>query len=164
MFGLQQEVDYFALSFVGNKEDVLAVRYLLHELRVPQKIISKIERPHAIDDIDEIIKVSDAIMVARGDMGVELGNHLVPAVQKEIIRKCNAVGVPVITATQMLESMVDNPTPTRAEASDVANAIWDGTDAVMLSGETAAGKFPVYAVKMMHQIVLEAKKDQENAH
>ena len=93
MFGLQQEVDYFALSFVG-KEDVLAVRYLLHELRVPQKIISKIERPHAIDDIDEIIKVSDAIMVARGDMGVELGNHLVPAVQKEIIKKCNAVGVP----------------------------------------------------------------------
>tara|TARA_B100000925_G_scaffold270758_1_gene233491 strand:- start:54 stop:1721 length:1668 start_codon:yes stop_codon:yes gene_type:complete len=158
MFGIKNEVDYFALSFVGNAEDIKKVKFLLHKLKCSQKVVAKIERPEAIKNIDEIIKVSDAIMVARGDMGVELGNHLVPAVQKEIINKCNKVGCPVITATQMLESMMDNPSPTRAEASDVANAIWDGTDAVMLSGESAAGKYPIESIQMMSDIVLEAEK------
>lgn len=158
MFGVKNEVDYFALSFVGKSSDVTEVRNLLHKLRCPQKIVSKIERPEAVKNIDSIINVSDVIMVARGDMGVELGNHLVPAVQKKIISKCNAVGTPVITATQMLESMMDNPTPTRAEASDVANAIWDGTDAVMLSGESAAGKYPIESIVTMSEIVKEAEK------
>ncbi len=158
MFGIKQEVDYFALSFIGSAKDVETVKHLLHKYKCAQKIVAKIERPLAIKNIDQIIEVSDVIMVARGDMGVELGNHLVPAVQKEIINKCNKVGVPVITATQMLESMMDNPTPTRAEASDVANAIWDGTDAVMLSGESAAGRFPIKSIQMMNDIVLEAEK------
>jgi pyruvate kinase len=158
MFGIKNEVDFFALSFVGNAQDIKNVKNLLHKLKCSQKIVAKIERPAAIKNIDEIIAVSDAIMVARGDMGVELGNHLVPAVQKEIISKCNKVGVPVITATQMLESMMDNPSPTRAEASDVANAIWDGTDAVMLSGESAAGKYPIESIQMMNDIVFEAEK------
>ena len=157
-FGIKQEVDYFALSFVGDSSDVEKVKFLLHQLKVGQKIVAKIERPSAIKNIDSIIDVSDVIMVARGDMGVELGNHLVPSVQKEIISKCNAKGVPVITATQMLESMMESPSPTRAEASDVANAIWDGTDAVMLSGESAAGKYPILAIETMHQIVYEAEK------
>lgn len=158
MFGLKQQIDYIALSFVRKREDVMLVKSLLHKLRMNIPIISKIEKPQAIDAIDEIIKVSDAIMVARGDMGVEVGNHLVPSIQKLIINKCNAAMIPVITATQMLESMTENPTPTRAEASDVANAIWDGTDAVMLSGETAAGKWPVQTIKMMEEIVIEAER------
>ena len=158
MFGIKNEVDYFALSFVGKASDVLEVKHLLHELRCPQQIVSKIERPEAVKNIDSIISASDVVMVARGDMGVELGNHLVPAIQKKIITKCNAVGTPVITATQMLESMMENPTPTRAEASDVANAIWDGTDAVMLSGESAAGKYPIESIVTMSEIVKEAEK------
>lgn len=158
MFGLKHQIDYIALSFVRKREDVMQVKALLHKLKMNIPIISKIEKPQAIDAIDEIIHVSDAIMVARGDMGVEVGNHLVPSIQKLIITKCNNAMIPVITATQMLESMTENPTPTRAEASDVANAIWDGTDAVMLSGETAAGKWPVQTIKMMEQIVIEAEK------
>lgn len=158
MFGLKQHIDYVALSFVRTKEDILEVKHLLHELKIYIPIVSKIEKPQAVDNLDEILEVTDVIMVARGDMGVEVGNHLVPAIQKEIINKCNKAAVPVITATQMLESMTENPTPTRAEASDVANAIWDGTDAVMLSGETAAGKYPVETVTMMDQIVREAEK------
>lgn len=158
IFGLQQNCDFLALSFVRKKEDVLEVKYLLHSLKKNTPIIAKIEKPQAVDNLDEIMDVCDVIMVARGDMGVELGNHLVPSVQKDIIRRCNERQLPVITATQMLETMTDNPTPTRAEASDVANAIWDGTDAVMLSGETAAGKYPVRTVEMMNKIILEAEK------
>jgi pyruvate kinase len=158
MFALKEGADYVALSFVRKKDDILAVKHLLHSLKVNIPIISKIEKPQALDNIDEILSVTDMIMVARGDMGVEVGNHLVPSIQKKLINKCNALGIPVITATQMLESMTDNPTPTRAEASDVANAIWDGTDAVMLSGETASGKYPLETIRMMDNIVREAEK------
>lgn len=157
-FGLHQKVDYIALSFVRRGEDVLKVKYLLHKLKSQTPIIAKIEKPQAIDNLEGILKATDVIMVARGDMGVELGNHLVPAVQKKIITLCNKHHVPVITATQMLESMTENPSPTRAEASDVANAIWDGTDAVMLSGETASGKYPLEAVQTMHAIIVEAER------
>ena len=158
MFALKEGADYVALSFVRKKEDIVMVKTLLHKLKVNIPIISKIEKPQAIDNLDEILSVTDMIMVARGDMGVEVGNHLVPAIQKKIISACNNLGIPVITATQMLESMTENPTPTRAEASDVANAIWDGTDAVMLSGETASGKYPIETVKMMDNIVREAER------
>jgi len=158
LFGLKHGIDYVALSFVRRAEDIKEAKALLHRLKVQVPVIAKIERPDAINRISEIIDVTDMIMVARGDMGVELGNHLVPSVQKMIIEECNKKGVPVITATQMLESMIHNPSPTRAEASDVANAIWDGTDIVMLSGETASGSFPVKAVEMMDKIVREAEK------
>ena len=131
---------------------------ILHKLHLHIPIVAKIEKPQAVENLDEILEVADVIMVARGDMGVEVGNHLVPSIQKEIINKCNDRGVPVITATQMLESMISHVTPTRAESSDVANAIWDGADAFMLSGETASGKFPVEAVKMMSSIIKEAEK------
>ncbi|MDC1175601.1 pyruvate kinase [Bacteriovoracaceae bacterium] len=159
LFGLENGADYLALSFVRRKEDVEEVKFLLHKLKKNIPIISKIEKPQAIDHLDEIMEVTDVIMVARGDMGVEVGNHLVPSVQKKIIKKCNERGIPVITATQMLESMTENPTPTRAEASDVANAIWDGTDAVMLSGESASGKYPVETVSMMSKIIEVAELD-----
>lgn len=158
-FGLKQNVDYIALSFVRTAKDILDVKFLLHKMKVNTPIIAKIEKPEAIENIDEIIKVTDCIMIARGDMGVEVGNHLVPHIQKQIIKKCNEVGKPVITATQMLESMTTNARPTRAEANDVANAVWDGTDAVMLSGEMAAGDYPVEAVTMMGQIVEEAERN-----
>ena len=158
MFGLKQGIDYIALSFVRTKEDVLQVKYLLHKLKIDIPIISKIEKPDAVDNIEEILNVTDFIMIARGDMGVEVGNHLVPSIQKQLIKICNERGIPVITATQMLESMTNNSRPTRAEANDVANAIWDGTDCVMLSGETASGDYPIEAVQMMHQIVVEAEK------
>ncbi len=158
MFGLEQGIDYVALSFVRRAQDVQDVKEILHKLKMNLPIVSKIEKPQAIENLDEILKVTDVIMVARGDMGVEVGNHLVPSLQKLIITKCNEAMKPVITATQMLESMTETPTPTRAEASDVANAIWDGTDAVMLSGETASGKYPVLAVETMSAIVVEAEK------
>jgi pyruvate kinase len=158
LFGLEQDIDYIALSFVRKKEDVLRLREFVREQHKDVPIVSKIENPEAIDNIEEILDVTDIVMVARGDMGVEIGNHLVPAVQKRIISLCNLRGIPVITATQMLESMIENPTPTRAEASDVANAIWDGTDAVMLSAETALGKYPLEAVEMMGSIIREAEK------
>ena len=157
-FALKEEIDFVALSFVQRKDDILHVKYMLHKQRLSLPVVAKIENPEGLRNLDEIIQYADMIMVARGDMGVEVGNHLVPAIQKQIIRKCNHRGVPVITATQMLESMVFNSTPTRAEASDVANAIWDGSDAVMLSGETAAGKYPVETVQMMGQIIKEAEK------
>lgn len=158
MFALKQGIDLVALSFVRKKEDIMDVKGLLHRLKMNVPIISKIEKPQAIDNLEEILKVTDFVMVARGDMGVEVGNHLVPSIQKKIITLCNDRYVPVITATQMLETMTDYPTPTRAEASDVANAVWDGTDALMLSGETANGKYPVLAVKMMSDIIIEAEK------
>jgi pyruvate kinase len=157
-FGLTQNIDYIALSFVRKKEDILELKKMLHKMKVQIPIVAKIEKPQAIDNIEGILEATDVIMVARGDMGVELGNHLVPTVQKKLISLCNARGIPVITATQMLESMITNSSPTRAEASDVANAIWDGTDAVMLSGETASGKYPLEAIQMMHSIIIEAEK------
>jgi pyruvate kinase len=159
MFGLKQGVDYVALSFVRTAEDILEVKALLHQMKVNVPLVSKIEKPEALENIEEIIKVTDVIMIARGDMGVEVGNHLVPSIQKKIIQLCNAAGKPVITATQMLESMITNSRPTRAEASDVANAIWDGTDVVMLSAETASGKYPIEAVTIMGQIILESERN-----
>jgi pyruvate kinase len=158
LFGLKQGIDYIAMSFVRTAEDVLAVKSLLHTMKVQVPIVSKIEKPEALENMESIVHVSDAIMIARGDMGVEVGNHLVPAIQKKMIKLCNDLGRPIITATQMLESMITNSAPTRAEASDVANAIWDGTDVVMLSGETASGKYPVEAISIMGQIIEEAEK------
>lgn len=158
LFGLKQGIDYVALSFVRTAEDVLQVKALLHQMKIQVPIVSKIEKPEALDNMESIIKVSDMIMIARGDMGVEVGNHLVPSIQKQMIKKCNELGKPIITATQMLESMITNSRPTRAEASDVANAIWDGTDIVMLSGETASGKYPLDAIVIMSQIIEEAEK------
>jgi pyruvate kinase len=157
-FGIENGVDYVALSFVRKKEDIEGVRAFMKARGADLPIVAKIEKPEAVNQIDSILTVTDAIMVARGDMGVEIGNHLVPSIQKSIIRKCNTSGIPVITATQMLESMSSNPTPTRAEASDVANAIWDGTDAVMLSGETAVGAYPVETIVMMDKIIEAAEQ------
>ncbi len=151
-FGLTQDVDYIALSFVRSAKDV---RDLISRVRAAGSqaaIIAKIEKPEALEVIDEIIEESDGIMVARGDLGIEIPTEQVPIVQKMIIEKCRMAGKPVITATQMLDSMINNPRPTRAESSDVANAVLDGTDAVMLSGETAAGKYPCEAVNVMDRI------------
>ncbi|MGC8654262.1 MAG: pyruvate kinase [Candidatus Kryptoniota bacterium] len=156
-FGVSEGVDYIALSFVRKTADVLHLRELLRKFRGNQGIISKIEKPEALEEIDAIIKASDAVMVARGDLGVEVPIEDVPILQKMIIRKCNEYGRPVITATQMLDSMIREPRPTRAEATDVANAVFDGTDAVMLSGETSAGNFPVESVKIMDMIIRRAE-------
>ncbi len=151
-FALHNDIDYLGLSFVRNKEDLQLLRGILNEHNSRLRIISKIEKPQALDNIDDIIANSDGIMVARGDLGIETPIQQLPIVQKTIIKKVNAARKPVIVATQMLESMIENPMPTRAEASDVANAILDGADAVMLSGETAAGKYPVEAVTIMKKI------------
>jgi pyruvate kinase len=158
IFGIQQDVDFIAASFVRRATDVLEIRQLLEEHHAPHiQIIPKIENQEGVDNIDEILEVSDGLMVARGDLGVEIPAEEVPLVQKQLIKKCNSQGKPVITATQMLDSMQRNPRPTRAEASDVANAIFDGTDAIMLSGETAAGTYPVEAVQTMHNIAFKAE-------
>lgn len=152
-FAADNDIDYLGLSFVREAQDVLKLREILKSYGKDNiKIISKIEKPQAVDNIDSIIEVSDGIMVARGDLGIEISTEKVPIVQKTIIRKSNLKRKVVIVATQMLESMIENPIPTRAETSDVANAILDGTDAIMLSGETAAGAYPVEAVKMMKKI------------
>ncbi|MGY1576384.1 pyruvate kinase [Pediococcus pentosaceus] len=153
-FGLESmNINFIAASFVRKSQDVLEIRELLEEKNMEDvQIFPKIESQEGIDNTDEILKVSDGIMIARGDMGVEIPAENVPLVQKTLIKKCNAVGLPVITATQMLDSMIENPRPTRAEASDVANAVWDGTDATMLSGESANGDYPVEAVATMAKI------------
>ena len=156
-FGLAHGVDYVALSFVRTPEDVGLCRAEMERFGRVVPIIAKIEKPEAIDSIDGIIAAADGIMVARGDLGVEIQPERVPSIQKVILRKSNAAGKPVIVATQMLESMIEHPRPTRAEASDVANAIWDGADAVMLSGESASGRYPLLAVQMMDRIVREAE-------
>jgi pyruvate kinase len=158
-FGLEQEVDFVALSFVRRARDIAQLRDLMAEKKRIVPIIAKIEKPEAITNIDAIIQAADGIMVARGDLGAETSPQDVPIFQKMIIRKCNQAGKPVITATQMLESMINNPRPTRAEAADVANAIFDGTDAVMLSGETAIGKYPERAVRIMADIALRAERE-----
>jgi pyruvate kinase len=158
IFGIEQGVDFIAASFVRRASDVLEIRQLLEEHNASHiNIIPKIENQEGVDNIEEILEISDGLMVARGDLGVEIPAEEVPLVQKKLIKKCNAQGKPVITATQMLDSMQRNPRPTRAEASDVANAIFDGTDAIMLSGETAAGSYPVEAVQTMHNIASRAE-------
>lgn len=151
-FAVEQQVDYFALSFVRRAEDIQCLRSLLQDMGADIPIIAKIEKPEALDCIEQLVAASDGAMVARGDLGVEAAAEQVPIAQKRIIRICNEASKPVITATQMLDSMIRNPRPTRAEASDVANAILDGSDAIMLSGETAVGSYPVEAVQTMARI------------
>jgi pyruvate kinase len=152
-YALGKRTDYIALSFVRSANDIVILKEWLKSKNEVKRIIAKIEKKEAVENFDEILEVADGIMIARGDLGVELLPQEVPVVQKMIIKKCNAVGKLVITATQMLESMIHNPTPTRAEASDVANAVWDGTDVVMLSGETSIGKFPLKSVQIMNDIL-----------
>lgn len=158
LFGASNDMDFVAASFVQRAADVLAIRRVLEEAGVHMDIIAKIENAEGVQNIDEILKVVDGLMVARGDLGVEIPTEEVPIVQKDLIEKCNRTGKPVITATQMLESMVTNPRPTRAEASDIANAIMDGTDVIMLSGETASGQYPVEAVQMMAKIAVRTEE------
>ena len=160
-FGLENDVDWIALSFVRKAADVLDLKKRINAKGKEIKIIAKIEKPDAIKNIDEIIEVSDALMVARGDLGVEIVMEEVPMVQKMIVKKCNKACKPVIIATQMMESMIDNLRPTRAETNDIANAVMDGADAVMLSAETAAGKFPVPAVKSMAKTILTVEESGE---
>jgi len=160
IFGIRNDIDFIAASFVRKASDVIEIRKILEEHGASDiQIISKIENREGVDNIEEIIEVSDGIMVARGDLGVEIPAEEVPLIQKMIIKMCNGTGKPVITATQMLDSMMRNPRPTRAEVTDVANAIFDGTDAIMLSGETAAGKYPIESVKTMANI---AKTTEES--
>ncbi|MDE6944613.1 MAG: pyruvate kinase [Lachnospiraceae bacterium] len=160
LFGISQDVDFIAASFVQKKEDILQLRRLLEKNGGSDiKIIAKIENAQGVTNIDDIIEVSDGIMVARGDMGVEIPYEEVPVIQKKIIKKVYRTGKQVITATQMLESMIKNPRPTRAETTDVANAVYDGTSAIMLSGETAAGSYPVEAVKTMVRIAERTEQD-----
>jgi pyruvate kinase len=160
-FGIQNSVDAVAVSFVRTASDLRVVRKALEEYHANVFIIAKLEKPQAIEHLEEIFNVTDGVMVARGDLGVEMPPEKVPVLQKHIIKRAQQRRIPVITATQMLESMIENPRPTRAEASDVANAIFDGTDAVMLSGETASGKYPREAVAMMARIITEAESHFE---
>ncbi len=157
-FGIKNKVDFIALSFVRRAEDILELKRMLKN-KSNASVIAKIETQEAVENIDDIIKVADGIMVARGDLAIETPAEKVPSVQKMIIKKCNDAGKPVITATQMLESMIENTVPTRAEVSDIANAILDGTDAIMLSGESTLGKYPLEAVKIMTKVALEVEKN-----
>jgi pyruvate kinase len=161
-FGIQHGVDMIAASFVRTAEDVRAAKRLVASHNSDAWIIAKLEKPQAIEHLEEILDVADGVMVARGDLGVEMPPEKVPKIQKHVIRRASDWRKPVITATQMLESMVENPRPTRAEASDVANAIFDGSDAVMLSAETASGKYPREAVTIMDRIIREAESDTED--
>jgi pyruvate kinase len=156
-FALKYRVDYIALSFVRDASDIIKLREWLLSKGLDKPIIAKIEKQEAVENFESILAAADGIMIARGDLGVELQPHNVPIIQKRLIRRCNQAGKLVITATQMLESMVNNPVPTRAEASDVANAVWDGTDVVMLSAETSVGKFTAQSVKVMKEIISNAE-------
>ncbi len=177
-FGVMHDVDYVALSFVRKPADILETKQYMRELQLervertarnkkhvmPIPLIAKLEKPEAIACLDEILEVADGVMIARGDLGVEMPPEKVPLIQKRIITRCNELGIPVITATQMLESMIVNPRPTRAEVNDVSNAVLDKTDLVMLSGETASGAYPIEAVQMMVRIILETEAGGKTAH
>jgi pyruvate kinase len=158
-FAVQNHVEWVALSFVRRPQDVLELKHLLKELGSEARVMAKIEKPEALDHLDDIIAVTDAVMVARGDLGVEIPTENVPIWQKRIVRKCNRAGKPVVVATQMLESMMEHPRPSRAEATDVSNAVFDGADAVMLSGETSVGKYPVQVVRTMQRIIAIAEEE-----
>ncbi|MBV9278130.1 MAG: pyruvate kinase, partial [Candidatus Eremiobacteraeota bacterium] len=157
-YGLTKDVDWVAVSFVRSADDIIRVKDFIRERNGAARVLAKIERHEALKDIDGIIRAADGIMIARGDLGIEMPLELVPMVQKDLVARCNRVSKPVITATQMLESMIASARPTRAEAADVANAILDGTDAVMLSGETARGAYPTEAVRVMAQIAREVEQ------
>ena len=160
-FGAKLDVDWVAMSFVRDRDDILLARHYMNRANSRAKLMAKIEKPGAVRNFSAILSASDGIMIARGDLGVELSTEQVPIIQKRLIGLARGAGKPVITATQMLESMVDNPTPTRAEASDVANAIYDGTDGIMLSAETAVGSYPIEAVSMMVRIATDVEADDE---
>ncbi|MBC7753768.1 MAG: pyruvate kinase, partial [Moraxellaceae bacterium] len=161
-FGLNNGVDYVALSFVRHGKDIRQLREIIQNKKSPAKIVAKIEMIEALENLEEIIRLSDVVMVARGDLAVEIGQSRLPSAQKRIISLCNELGKPVITATQMLDSMVENPRPTRAEITDIANAVLDGSDALMLSAESASGKYPFKAIRTMHEIIVEVEKNENN--
>ncbi len=163
-FGIENDVDWIALSFVRDALDIIDLKMRIEESGKDIRVIAKIEKPEAVEKIDAIIDSTDAIMVARGDLGVEIEMEDVPLIQKQIIKKCNKASTPVIVATQMLESMIENPRPTRAEANDVANSVADGADTVMLSAETAAGKFPILAVESMNKIISSVENNYESIY
>jgi pyruvate kinase len=158
-FGLENDVDWIALSFVRRGEDITSMRSIIDAHKSAARIVAKIEKPEALSNIDEIIAATDAVMVARGDLGVEIWMEEVPMVQKMLVEKCNKAGKPVIVATQMMESMIENPRPTRAETNDVANAVMDGADALMLSAETAAGKYPLEVIRSMVRTIASVEKN-----
>ncbi len=160
-FGVSMGIDFIAASFIRKPKDVQTIQQIVDRAKAPVRIISKIEDEEGLENINEIARLSSGVMVARGDLGVQLQTAEIPLAQKRIISQCNLQNKPVITATQMLDSMINNPKPTRAELTDVANAIFDGTDAVMLSGETASGKFPVESVRMLHNIAMEVERSEE---
>jgi pyruvate kinase len=157
-FGLQNKVDFVALSFVRQGNDIRKLREIIEAKNPGTRIIAKIEMLEALENLEEIVRLSDAVMVARGDLAIEVGQSILPGVQKNIIHLCNTIGRPVITATQMLDSMVENPRPTRAEITDIANAVLDGSDALMLSAETASGQYPFKCIQTMHDIILEVER------
>jgi len=163
-FALSQNIDWIGLSFVRSARDIIELKHIISKKGSGAKVIAKIEKPEAVQDIDDIVKTADALMVARGDLGVEVPMEKVPTIQKHIIKKCREHAKPTIVATQMMESMIHNITPTRAEVNDVANAVLDGTDAVMLSGETSVGKYPVEVIKAMSKIVMEVERSDEIYH
>jgi pyruvate kinase len=159
-FGIANDMDWIALSFVRKASDIHEMRSIIDKSKAQCRIVAKIEKPEALSNIDDIISATDAVMVARGDLGVEIWLEEVPMVQKMLVEKCNQAGKPVIVATQMMESMIENPRPTRAETNDVANAVMDGADAVMLSAETAAGKYPIEVIRSMVRTIASVEKNQ----